>query len=443
MMNQSVESHSALPPAPRQKRRPPTFKGPFIKWTDAEWLQFARTLHERNPAWNMMASPDLVGLNTRMLNAAGATMDRPRVFSSVDHPRKKLLAVFAALRESRFSRAPTPAEPATPLARVLDGDRPRLVKNVPPAELPAIAGTPSTPSICIGDWTRDEWLLVVRSIHAAFPVANYPSKAIAGASLTGLDTEDVAFAQRVLPFERQVRHLRVVSFTSIKPALLAALRDLHNRLVTQAQQAAPVPKVAKPAPPAPAALQTVALAAVHAAPAPAPAVDTPPASAPVSEIETVMAPVLAMIVRMLAAQIRPLLADLALELLPLLVPAGAAPPLPAPVPVAAKRGAVVPVAKVRPPTIGVYGNRGSDKAELEREFPNIEFIYIESTKRFNSIRNCDKVAAMTSWVDHAGLKKLKGMVGDRFTSIEGGNSELKRLIHVWIASGAIAPHNKE
>ena len=382
-----------------------------ISWSPFEWETFATMLDTRNPSLSLLTSPDLAGISIRMLCDVGASVTRPRSFAALGAPRIRLLEAFSRLRTAKFKRAPAPASPLSALDGAIAGSHPRTLKSL------AIVDTADSIAIgiSIADWTRDEWLIVVTELHRAFPVANYPQRARdIGAHLVGIDAEDVAFAQRVLPFARQVRHLRAVSFSTLRTRLVSAFCDLRNRL-SSAAAIAPAMVVEAPA-------VLMAAPIVASLPMPIPAA--------ISEWDAAVAPLAALLARSMVDALRPMLAQLLREVLP---PVSAPPSTPA---VIAK--AVPEAIKIRRPSIGVFGNRSADKFELDSAFPGIEFHCIVSNKQLNSIKNCDKVVVMTSWVGHAAVSKVKSAVGDRFVSVEGPLGALKRQIMLWISSGAIA-----
>lgn len=338
----------------------------------------------------------------------------------------------------------SPAPSAAALTLVASSPQPA------PAESPA--GTPRSNIV----WTREEWLLLAAELDRMFPLCHYPDSA----DLHGMTSPEVARAQQVLREDRRRPSLKVVTFKAmLRPHLLSAFRDLKNRLASAAaQEAAPpaaAPRVAL-APPAP----------VVSAPAPY----TPPAPAvmaPPNPYEIAFKPMMDMFAQQmatqLAAQLQPLQAQIA-ALQASLARHEAAPASPFGAifqpdkarPAMAAR--LVPAAEVieaapapsgprmvrpseaprqRMPHIGVIGNRNAYHADLAQEFPGIRFTCIDNGKLMDSVKNCDRVIGMIKWSNHPQIAKAKKAAGERFVPIDGGLSELKRTISIWIASGIL------
>lgn len=200
-----------------------------VRWTDAEWDDFARRLALKEP--RLLDNLDY--LSIRHLNEVGALMGRPRAFNAVGLAKKGLEPALARLKAAgglRFVRAPSPdAAPASI-------DRPIMDRTVSDAEMQKKADEVLNRKIV---WSRSEWLDLARELDRMFPIHKYADRVHNGGDLTGLDSQDVAFAQqKVLPFERQRRHLKVVSFSQMRPMLLQAFRDLHAEKASEAARAA-------------------------------------------------------------------------------------------------------------------------------------------------------------------------------------------------------------
>lgn len=470
-----------------------------VTWSDAEWKLFALTLHTLAPDLHFLNSTDLDGLTTTLMNKAAQIMPagRQRLLAALEVPRARLLDIYRIARAERdplfyppqvlpqapkmqltarqermFKRAPGPVLDVTP-APAPDVQAPAVAVPVAPAtdpvpaaltllpSVPASAAAAAAPNRPAGRanviWTRDEWLLVAAELHRMFPVCHYPDSP----DLRGMTSSEVARAQLVLREDRQRQHLKVVSFKSmLRAPLLSAYLDLKNRLASAAAQDGPAP-VAVSAPPAD---------AVAALPPPPPY--TPPpavlAAMPVNPYEAAFAPLMGLFAQQVAAQIAPLHAQIAAlqasvarlsavpapadapapfgaifhpdkprpAMLPRLVPAAEV----APVAAAPAPRVVQPAAppRQRIPHIGVVGNRNAYHADLAQEFPGIRFTCIDNAKLMDSVRNCDRVIGMIKWSNHPQIAKAKKAVGERFVPIEGGLSDLKRTISIWIASGVFA-----
>lgn len=461
-------------PAPAEAAKPRTpvvlaqsdYGTTYIVWKDAEWERFARALDRANPQARYIDSPDLANLSVHEMNEAGAIMERPRQFRSVSIARRPLLAAFERLRaaSARFHRAPKPSEPPSPLDAGLPRERPRppQADTASAAVSTALAKSeakpePEPPVV----WTRDEWVGIAIEIHRMYPLSNYPQR---NQELRGLTSEDIDFAQRLFPPERQIRHLKVVSFSTLRSALSSAFVDLKNRLATAALETAAKEKekeeaerrasVARgmitPVQPTAAATPAAATQAPTAAPAPAAApaaaAPAPMASAPgggdtaPNPWQAAFAPLFDLVTAQLADRLRPMIAEL--------IDAALAAPAKAMVPMAA---AVAPIS-VPPPVeeevavphrraadvrrklqVGICGNRNTYEHDLKREFPQIEFTCIDTPRKIDSIRNCDKVISLVSYIDHPYDRKVKRAVGDRYMPINGNLSDLRRVLTGWLA----------
>jgi hypothetical protein len=260
-----------------------------------------------------------------------------------------------------------------------------------------------------------------------YPGANYPNRE----HLSGLTSEDVAFAQRILPLERQIRHVKVASFSTLVPALKEAFEDLkRQRRSAELEQGvvAEAERHAKNALDKAAAARQVRPAP---APAPAPAVVPEPAPTPTTAgpREAVLTSAVSTVLGMLADYLRPMIAELieqALNAPPAAVPpapetAQAAMPTPTPATVAKPRGR-----RIR---IGIVGNRNSYASDLQRDFPTVDFTCIDSLKCVDSIKNCERVLVLTKFISH----KLDGQVKrsiepTRYTPVHGCLTDIRRVI---------------
>jgi hypothetical protein len=396
----------------------------------------------------------------------------PRVFEINETKAVSAPAAPAAEAEA----APTPAPDPVPAAA------PRAIA-APPVTLPG-ASAPPRPARSPVHWTDAEWIAIALELHRMYPLLKLPGNT----ELHGLTSGDVAFAQRVLAPSRQRPNLKVVAFqTNCKRPLIKAFRAVKEGLaatpITGAveldmAQAEPQPEKKEEedaAPPAP-------------NPTPPPLAATGANAAPhVNMYEAAFKPLVdafgaqfaalvsdrvsSQVEMRLNAQLASVVAQLAAlqEALTKLTPAppaskfgaifqteklhadaAAATAAPVPVPAPARENAAPnerPDYLTRHPTtprtsapkIGILGNRNTYHAELEKAFPGINFTCIDTPKKVDAVRNCEKVIAMTRWCTHSGDAKLKKAVGERYVPLNGGLTDLKRQIAVWIAAGVITP----
>ncbi|PWF48835.1 hypothetical protein [Massilia glaciei] len=73
--------------------------------------------------------------------------------------------------------------------------------------------------------------------------------------------------------------------------------------------------------------------------------------------------------------------------------------------------------------------------DLQRIFPGVEFKCIDTPKRIDSFKNCTKVVSMVKWIFHTADKITKKAACDRYVHVEDSQSDLKRVIALWLASG--------
>lgn len=486
-----------------------------IIWTDDEWKSFALSVHSLAPQLDFLHSADLAGLNTTLMNKAAKAMPehRQRNFPAIEVPRKKLLQIYAQARATRdplffpkpaLAAQPAPAAPVTssaeqpasrafqrapapvaeqPTEFVVNAHRPAPVPEPEPTPLEqaidafARAPAPEVATAPSGNifWTQDEWLAIATDLHRMYPLLNL----LKSETLHGLTSPDVAFAQRVLPANRQRPKLKVVTFgVSLKPKLLLAFRQLRENLerpAPQVEQAAEAPAPQVEVAPrgheelVPVEAQETAEGAFDITTDTAtnpyeaafkPLVDlfgTQLAAAVGAQVRAQLAPLTAQIAALKeqiaalrdAPQPRaqqepvnkfgvmfqsprptpipaePVLVDRVIELSSR--PAGASPRAPT--------AAATPSA----PHIGIFGNRNKYKAELEHDFPGVRFTCVDSPKRIADLKNCDKAVGMIGWSSHSAIDKLKRTAGPRFVPVNGSLSDLKRTISIWIASNVIRP----
>jgi hypothetical protein len=413
-----------------------------VHWTEREWEQFATKVAALQPELDRTT---LAGLSLRALNAAGAAMGRRREFRALGLARKGLLPAFARLAApARFQRAPAPAEPVlyvkpeAPAAEAEEAAAPEAGPDAAPGA-PAADAKPNLWARIT--WSRDEWLVVAAELHRMFPAQNYPARE----QLVGINSQDVAFAQRVLPLARQRRALKLVSMTQMRPQLQQAFRTLAAHLAADAAHAAEA--AAAPAPPVAGAAPAPA---AEAAPAAFPTyIPSEPGAAP-DPYRAAFAPLVALLAGAVGDQVvdrlKPLITQLLAEALGApaagALGAGQATLAPASLAASAVAGpAPAPERRAAPrkPSVGVFTNRLDPwRQELPVAFPGIEFTVIDTPKKIDAIARCDKVVAMTRFVGHAGFDKAKRAGGERFVPCDGAMTELKRLIGLLVTSGALA-----
>lgn len=459
----------APPAAPVQE------EGGKVFWDEREWESFAELLDQANPGARFIDSPDLAELTLPQINAVASAMARPRRLTNPERLRPKLLAIYAHLRakrpmpepdaapevkpepkrtlspDARVHRAPPPAEPPSPLKldehqRPLPAARVASVEPAPPAPAPAIA------------WDRSEWLAIATEIDREYPGSNYPGRP----HLAGLTSEDVAFAQRVLPFERQIRHVRVASFSSLLPGLQGGFADLRQQRARQAQaEQGAREALARASATRPASEPAPAAAVVPDAAAVAPAVASAPAAAPlpvampadagalVQQLGQLLGPLFSHGLDLLAARLRPMIAELIDQAL--LAPAPTAPPAAPPeasapvAPAPALPAATVKEADKAPRLrIGIVGTHNPTyPSELARDFPEIEFKWVASTREAATLRNCNPVICVTKFCSHMLRDSvLKLIPRENFMPIHGGLSDMRRVIGSLVKSTARLEHSR-
>lgn len=415
------------------------------RWVSSEWDDFAKVLHEDNPRDGFMDSPDLANLTIRQLNNAAAHMTRPRHFSSMGHAPKKLLEAYARLREkptgskpeqdttpaTGIRRAPPPSAPPSPL-KLDEVGRPLAIQ----AEQRTKPAPASSPFAAVA-WDRSEWLVVATEIDRMYPQSRYPERE----HLTGLTTEDVAFAQRLLPHERQSRFIKVATFSTLVPALKEAFEDLRRQrrttemehgVVAEAERqakhvltkAAIPPQTqspAKPELPAPAAIPEAVAAPAQADP-----------------LQAALTLLLDHALGLLSVRLRPMIAELIDQALlaPAPAPATAAAPTVPPASTPAAPEAATPavkvdkVDKVSRMRIGIVGSRNRAYVnELARDFPAIDFRWIDNVKEVDTIKNCNPVIVVTKFCSHTLRDQvLAKITKDQYIPIMGTLSDIRRTI---------------
>lgn len=412
----AVEPAPAPAPDPVQDFR----SGPRVFWSAEEWDTLIRLLYAKYP----QVEARFRDLTLSMLNDTAQRMERPRRFFSVAATLKHLEPAVARVKQAAGSAQPEPLPAAA----------------AEPTPAPAPPNEKADKLFVKIEWTRQEWLLIAEELHKLFPAHNYPY----GQSLVGLDTDDVAFAQqRVLPLERQRRHLKVVSFSTLRAPLERAFADLHAVLEGKPPACVLVPAAA----PAPAAV-------VETAPPVAPVAAIPASVPAVNPYEAAFAPLMALLGAEVAKHLGPMIqtmveqavAKLPAPVVNVAAAPAAAPGFAAPHLVAASAppknyGDEKPrVEKTRRLVVGILVNREKQyKDELERTFPMVEIRLAHCDEKGSLERfvNVDRMIGMERFVNHTTTGKIKKLVGDRYVACNGAMSELKRIISMWLASQGI------
>lgn len=367
-----------------------------VRWTSAEWGALAHALLTLYPQWDLVNSPDLAQVRLTHLNKACQLMPagRQRVFNALTGPIAQLLGVFADLRR-HGDPLPSGVRPAA--------DKPGAAPLPAVLKLAAVA-TPAAaaaPVSCKVFWSNAEWIKIAAELHRQYPHAKYPERNQLGA----LKPADVFAAQCVLPEERRRKNLKLVAMSQMRAKLLDGFRAVRQMQVEQSQQ-----KVAE------AQQEHHALLARAAAAAAVP-----------NPWEVAFKPFVAMLVQQLRAELLP---DL-IAALQQALPAQAVRPTPP-----AQLSLAPAPARKSTMRIGIVGNRGTYIDDLERQFPGIEFSFIESTKTIASVRNCDKVIVLIKHISHKLAGGVQRAVGERYVPVNGGLSDMIRVIGGWLVDSA-------
>jgi hypothetical protein len=382
-----IQAGGGVPPMPRQRQNPPPYA--VVRWTPEEWRLYALSLMTLFPQLDLLNSSDLSRLRLSHLNKACGTMaqDRQRTFHALGAPITRLRALYAEARRSSdplFTSAPRPEEAAS---------------SASPARLhPVITKTAAQPATCKIFWTKTEWVKVAAELHRQYPHAKYPERNNLGA----LNSADVYGAQIVLPDERRRKNLKQVAMSMLRGPLIEAFKTVRAQMVEESQQKMAVAQQAH-------SELLARAAAIAAEPNP---------------WETAFKPFVDLLVREIGAQLLPAL----LEGL-----AKAAPPRPTP-PAHLSLAPATPVRKVM--RVGIVGNRSTYADDLERRFQSVEFECIESSKKIDSVRNCDKVIVLIKFVSHELAKHARRAAGERYVPINGSVTDMYRVIGGWLTDSA-------
>lgn len=366
-----------------------------VRWTDGEWRYFSLALHKAWPDLDFLNDENLAKLHVPHLNKAAKVMTRPRTFTTLAGAQLRLMAIYGAARATRdplfYGAPPAPQEPAlqaveAPAAAPSHHDSPAPAERAP-----------------IGKkifWTKEEWVQIAAELHRLYPHHKYPERSNVG----GLKAADISHAQRVLPADRQ-RNLKTTDFNTLRTLLIEAFKTLRRNIAAEQQRAVEAAKAEHTA--------RVALAN----------------SPPPNPWEEACKPLVALLLEELRAQLLPMMTKAFQDSMPQAAPA--APVRSAPV-----------LALVQPPrlSVGVYGNRNSYADELRREFPQIDFTFIDNHKKVDSIKNCAKIIVLTKFIPHAGESVVRRAAGDRFVPINGYLADMRRVIESWLVGDKTTAH---
>jgi hypothetical protein len=377
-----IQAGGGVPPSRRLRS-----SNGVVRWDEQEWRLYAQSLVTLFPHMDLLNSPDLVQLRLNHLNKACAMMGpgRQRTFHALGAPIARLQTIYAEARRSgdpMFTGARTPEAVAKPTS---------------PARLHPIV-TANQPASCKIFWTKTEWVKVAAELHRQYPHAKYPERNNLGA----LNSADVYSAQIVLPDERRRKNLKQVAMSVLRGPLIEAFKTVRAMLVEESQQ-----KMAQAQQAHSELLERAAASAAEP-----------------NRWETAVKPLVDLLVREISAQLLPAL----LEGL-----AKAAPPRPTP-PAHLSLAPATPLRKVM--RVGVVGNRSAYADDLARQFPSVEFECIESSKKIDSVRNCDKVIVLIKFVSHELAKHARRAAGERYVPINGSVTDMYRVIGGWLTASA-------
>lgn len=381
-----IEASGSVPPSAHQRRKAPYA---VVRWTPEEWRLYALSLMQLFPQLDLLNSPDLARLRLNHLNKACATMtqDRQRTFHALGAPIARLRAIYAEARRSgdgMFTGAPATEKTAPPAA---------------PATLrPVVTESAAQAPSCKIFWTKTEWVKVAAELHRQYPHAKYPERNNLGA----LNAADVYGAQIVLPDERRRKNLKQVAMSMLRGPLTEAFKTVRAMQAEESQQKMALAQQAH-------SELLARAAAIAAEPNP---------------WEVAFKPFVDLLVREIGAQLLPALLDGL---------AKAAPPRPTP-PAHLSLAPATPARKVM--RIGVVGNRSVYADDLERRFQSVEFECIESSKKIDSVRNCDKVIVLVKFVSHELAKHARRAAGERYVPINGSVTDMYRVIGGWLTDSA-------
>lgn len=453
-------------PHPTQRQRA------LVQWTASEWDRLAKMLTVQNPTLSWTDRTDVTGISTEMLKAAMvATLPRNR-HREVRWPSDFKKGLIAALQ--RLAQEPAPVKKASKVVRLpapiraaaaSDGAEPAAAAA--PAEqveegkmdqaAPVAAAAPQDDGAATGAKARKtvkgmnlvRWNDAEVSLLAEELARQRPAQILEWvANPSTLQHWHVTGAQSVLPAHRQ---RKMVGMTGGQQPLRQRLHErfvaMHQRALAeqdaeahrrQLEDAASEQERTR----AEQALHDLAQAQAELAAAAAREAElvaqltTPPSleallSQTCSQIGAIAARAfIGAFVTELSSACR---ADIPAALAQAL--AGAAP-----LTELASSAANKMAQSQRPSKIGLMGPMAAQLNELVRSFPQFEFVCVQDrVGEVGRLKHCDKVLAMTDFINHPMTHAAKRLVGDRLVLVPGGVSSLKRQLDIMMKSGSLSP----
>lgn len=413
--------------APTARRKGNKHKQSKIRWSDDEWRFCALALHTMCPALNLVEAKTMAGVTLRELNMAASMMEpgRQRHFKWLKGPAARLMQEYERARRDRdpfYYGNPIPTEETVQVAALEPAPEPVPEPPPPPVAEKAPEPEPVKPTVAtprekpagatfsrVGEqrifWSTAEWVEIALEIDRLHPHSKYIERGTTGA----LTVQDIVQAQRVLPQERR-RQLRTAPMDKLRVCLLDAFKEVKRMRAetakaqhAEALQGFEERRAAQIAPPAPAA----------------------------NPWESALRPLVDLFIQQLGAQLVPMIVQ---ALATGKAPAASTAPASSVTDITALLGNTAKTAAAPKPkkmSIGVCNNRLTFADELRREFPDVEFTFIEVANPHlaDSVKNCDKVLLMTKWTSHTMQNRLKKQVGDRLILVNGSVSDIKRVVN--------------
>jgi hypothetical protein len=411
------EAEPAPAPAPAERPKGNKQHQTKIRWTDDEWKLCALALHTMSPQLNLIEATterDLAGMTLRELNLAASMMQegRRRSFKWLKGPAARLLQEYARARRERdpmyFGLQAKPADPKpAPEPKPAPAPAPEPTRATPrPAQAASSPVTFSRAGEQRIFWSAAEWVEIALEIDRLHPHSKYAERNTTGA----LTVTDLMQAQRVLPNDRR-RQLRTANMDKLRGHLLEGFKEVR-RMKAEAAAAAHAQ-----------ALQVFEEKRQAAAEPPPP-----------NPWEQALRPLVELVVQQLGNQLVPMIVQ---ALAGQVAGSPQAPASPAShiASVTSITAAMTGLAKLDPKpkklSVGICNNRLTFADELKREFPDIEFTFIENSNPHiaASVANCDKVILMTKWTSHTMQNRLKRDLKDRLILVNGSTSDIKRVLN--------------
>lgn len=258
-------------------------------------------------------------------------------------------------------------------------------------------------------WTDAEWLAVARELYRQHPIDQY----LRSTTLASLTLRDFYDAQVVLPPERR-RIKAVKTPVTVREGLLVAMQKVRKEIdavVTEKEDPIAVAEAK--------AVETIISAEVKEA-------------VKVNPYEAAFAPLIEILAQAVAARVQ----DIVLE--NLTAPTKPFVPTPEQKPVSAIAAPpVAPQVKERRLKFGVVGLLPVQSNEIEKAFPNIDFVCITADKLdrcVDKLTGCDKVIGMVDFMSHSSCNNLKKAFGENYHRTNGNSSRAKHLIGVLLNS---------